>query len=103
MKMEVVTQADQMRVNLEGRLDEVGSMELEKGLQGLDPLAIKQVVMDFREVSYVGSAGVGVLLLLYKKLASHQGRLSIQNIPKGIYTLLAHDMNLGQVFNLSSM
>jgi hypothetical protein len=46
---------------------------------------------------------VGILLLLYKKMASHQGRISIQNIPKGIYSLLANDMNLGQIFSLSSL
>lgn len=103
MKTEIVIQTDQMHVKLEGRVDEVGAVELEKCFRDMDSNVVRQVILDFRQVSYLGSSGVGILLLLYKKMASHQGRISIQNIPKGIYSLLANDMNLGQLFSLSSL
>jgi len=103
MEVKAVIQGDQAHVSIAGHVDEVGAQRLEDHFNRLDLKAIKQVIIDFKEVAYIGSAGIGILLLLYKKVALHNGRVIIEKIPRELYTLLADDMNLGRVFTLSSI
>lgn len=90
-----------INVRVSGRVDEVGAEELESYFKSLDAQTTTQVVLDFRGVDYIGSAGVGTLLLLYKQLAPYGGRISVINIPSQIYDLLSKDMNLGQILSLT--
>lgn len=46
-----------------------------------------RVVLDFQEVSFVDSAGLGVLLTLLRRLAQQQGDLKVCGLSKGVKTL----------------
>lgn len=62
----------------EGRLDTVTAPELEKDLKGsLD--GINDLVMDFSHLEYISSAGLRVLLSLFK-IMSKKGSMKIVNI-----------------------
>lgn len=100
MELQSKTTGDTVEFRLIGSVDEAGARELGKAFQKLPDQGVGQVVLDFAAVTYIGSAGVGKLLLLYKKVALSGGRISIEHIPGHIHTLLAKDMNLGQLFTL---
>ncbi len=103
MELKVTSEADKTHVHIAGRVDETGALELEKCFQSLPVKPKLHVIIDFRDIDYIGSAGVGTLLLLYKKVAMEDGKITVENIPKDIYSLLADGMNLGRVFNLKSI
>ena len=102
MELKAAAQGDQMHISVAGSIDEIGAQELEDHFKRIDLTSTKDVILNFKQVGYIGSAGVGILLLLYKRVALHNGRVIIENIPKELYSLLADDMNLGRVFTLSS-
>ncbi len=85
MKLKVDQQGDVARVTVAGSVDERGAEELKDCLKQVDTGENKEVILDFGGVTYFGSAGVGKLLLFYKRLALSNGRISIVNIPRSIY------------------
>lgn len=103
MEVKITTEGAQIHMLVSGSIDEIGAQKLEDCFNKLDLKSAKEVLFNFKQVTYIGSAGVGILLLLYKKLALHNGRIIIESIPKELYSLLADDMNLGRVFTLSSL
>lgn len=103
MKVNLKKQEKQARIILSGSIDELGAQELENLFENPDILSAEKVILDFREVVYIGSAGVGTLLLLYKKIAPENGEIIIENIPSDIYRLLANDMNLGHIFTMRGL
>ena len=103
VKVNLKKQEKQARIILSGSIDELGAQELENLFENPDILSAEKVILDFREVVYIGSAGVGTLLLLYKKIAPENGEIIIENIPSDIYRLLANDMNLGHIFTMRGL
>ena len=60
-------QGDQLVVSLKGRLDTNTAPELEKGVA--DDLAVAKVMrLDLKELDYISSAGLRVILTLHKSL-----------------------------------
>ena len=57
------------------------------------------MVIDFAKVSYIGSAGVGKFLLLYKNLVVDDARIRMINVAPDIYRLLM-DMKLDEIFSI---
>jgi len=103
VKINMKKQEKQMHIAISGAIDELGSEEMERIFSQQDIHSCERVILDFREVRYIGSAGVGALLLLYKRIAPGNGEVVIENIPADIYRLLAKDMNLGHVFTMRSL
>ncbi len=103
VKINMKKQGKQVCISISGAIDELGAEEMERIFRDRDIQSAEKVVLDFREVGYVGSAGVGALLLLYKRIAPGNGEVVIENIPTDIYRLLAKDMNLGHVFTMRSV
>jgi len=85
MDCKVEAGEDTVRITVAGRIDEAGAEDLKEHLQGVDTSNLKDAVIDLGQVTYLGSAGVGKLLLFYKAVASREGRVSIVNIPSEIY------------------
>jgi anti-sigma B factor antagonist len=76
--MEVTqTQQDGIIVlGLKGRLDSNTSDDFEKKLLGLIQTGETKLVLDFKELDYISSAGLRVLLKAAKELKRNNGRLS---------------------------
>ncbi len=65
-------------IELEGRLETITAPELEKELQScLD--GVTELTFDFKNLDYVSSAGLRVLLSAQKKMAK-QGSMKIKNV-----------------------
>ncbi len=99
--MEVKSSGDQKKIHIyiSGSINQTGAEELKKHLNGLNLEHTKEVLIDFAKVSYIGSAGVGKLLLLYKNLVIDDARIRMINVAPDIYSLLM-DMKLDEIFSI---
>jgi|Deesub1362A_J573_1020465.scaffolds.fasta_scaffold06208_5 anti-anti-sigma factor len=99
MECKVDISGGTVQVTVSGRIDEEGAEKFKGHLQHLDTAALDTVILDFSQVTYCGSAGVGKLLLFYKAVASHDGQISIVNIPPDIYQDFKR-VQLDEIFSL---
>ena len=65
-----------MNFDLQGRIDTVTAPEVEAVLNEV-PASIKEVVLSFKELDYISSAGLRVLLSAHKKMRGQGGKLVI--------------------------
>lgn len=98
MKIEMNTTGDRATVQVTGDVDEQGAEELKSYLSGVDFKTIREVYLDLTRVDYIGSAGVGKLMLFYKKMALNNGKVSIGSSGE-VYELL-QELKLGTLFSL---
>ncbi|MCB2187266.1 MAG: STAS domain-containing protein [Deltaproteobacteria bacterium] len=100
--MELTATQENSRANIEvvGSVDERGAEEMKRRFLELDLSSLQEVVFDFSGVTFIGSAGIGKLLLFYKNLAAHGGRIRIENMSKDIYTMFKV-VKLDKIFNIS--
>ena len=66
---------------------------------GVDTGSEHGVVVDFKAVTHIGSAGIGKLLVLYKDLAVYNAHLQLVNVPSPIYKMLC-EMKLNGIFTI---
>ena len=65
-------------LKIEGRLDTITAPELEKAIND-EGEALKNLVLDFKGVDYISSAGLRVLLTAQKKM-NVQGHMELVNV-----------------------
>ena len=75
----VIKHQNELLIELKGRLDTNTSPELEKKLAE-EKITEALVVLDFKELEYISSAGLRVLLATKKRLESEGKALEIHNI-----------------------
>ena len=101
MELNIKSQGESVKISIVGSIDERGAEELKRRFLEIDVAKTKDVVFDFSGVSFIGSAGIGKLLLFYRNVASHGGRISIENMSKDIYTMFKV-VKLDKIFNITS-
>ncbi len=69
-------------ISLEGRLDTTTAPELEKAING-EGDALKSLVLDFKGVDYISSAGLRVLLSAQKKM-NVQGSMELVGVTEAV-------------------
>lgn len=67
-------------ISLSGRLDTITSPQLEEEINRNSFDEIETVTLNMRELEYISSAGLRVILMLYKKLTSVGGKLRLVNV-----------------------
>ena len=77
MKINKKQNGDELIISLEGRLDTNTSPDLEKELSSLD--SIKKLVFDFKDLDYISSAGLRIILSLQKTMNSKR-KMIIKNV-----------------------
>lgn len=86
-----------LTVKVDGRLDTNTAPELEAGLS-LD--GVSDVTFDFADLEYISSAGLRVLMNVYKGMMASGGRMVVLNpneTVKGVFDMTG----LGEMFNLT--
>ena len=69
---------DILNVTLEGRLDTNTAPDLES--EFVDKLQnIKEFILDLKDLDYISSAGLRVILTFHKQMTSQEGKFSILN------------------------
>ena len=78
--------ADTTTIGLEGRLDTSTAPELEKYME--DCIAeINDLVLDFGKLEYISSAGLRVILKIYKNI-SKKGSMKLVNVNETVAEVL---------------
>ena len=81
MKIDKNLNGSELTIKLEGRLDTITSSGLEKELGDLNE--INSIVFDFKNLDYISSAGLRVLLSCQKKMKI-LGTMVIKNVKSEI-------------------
>lgn len=74
-------------VHVKGEVDTITAPELEKEVT-LDITKAEQLVLDFKEVNYVSSAGLRVILTLHKKQTDKNRIFELVNVNTEVMTVL---------------
>ena len=88
MEITINQNDDAVRISVKGSIDEQGAEKLKASFKSLNLKKISQAVFDFAGVDYIGSAGIGKLLLFYKDIALTGGTIHIENTSPVVYELL---------------
>lgn len=72
-------QQDHFIVAIAGRLDSETAPQCEAGIKHLLAPATKSLTFDLRELDYISSAGLRILVKAMKALESHKGVVRIKN------------------------
>ena len=84
LKIDVVAGKSRVaRLLLAGSLDSETAPQLEKALAGLDA-SIVLVVLDFKDLEYISSAGLRVIFAAHKQQAAQGGELVMSNMSPGV-------------------
>ena len=101
MELNIQHAGDSVRFEIEGIIDEMGAESLKDRFKELNIETIKELVLDFGNVGYIGSAGVGKLLMFYKELSANGGILRIENASGIVHELLTVT-KMDAVFSVST-
>ena len=82
-----------------GSIDIPGAEQLKKSLTKVLESDSDEITIDFEEVNFIGSSGIGKLLLFYKNYTAKGGRITIVNLNKEI-TMLFKAIKLDKLFNI---
>lgn len=100
MEISVEKKENSIRFTIVGEVDEQGAEVLKKKFRSLYTASLTTVTFDFKNVTHIGSAGIGKLLLFYKDVALNNGTVGIEHIAPEIFELFL-TLKLETVFLLS--
>ena len=87
------------RFQIAGAIDERGAEQLKTAFATLQLEGSKEVIFDFGQVTHIGSAGLGKLLMFYQKLASKGLQMRLDNPSAQLRELLA-ELRLDTLFQV---
>ncbi len=99
MKVQISGDKKKIHIHISGSINQTGAEELKNKINQLDFRQAHEVTIDCAKVTYIGSAGVGKLLLLYKNVEKDDASIRIINVSPDIYSLLM-DMKLDEIFTI---
>jgi anti-anti-sigma factor len=99
MNVKLTVDGQKTLMEVSGSVDIPGAEYLKKSLTKVLESDATETVIDFREVSFIGSSGIGKLLLFYKNFTAKGGKISIINMNKEI-TMLFKAIKLDKLFNI---
>jgi len=75
-------------IRLSGSLDMYSFPRLESHLNTLFQQGRYALILDCRDLDYIGSAGLGALIGFAKQAREHKGDLHLLNVPERIYKII---------------
>ncbi|MEE3449301.1 MAG: STAS domain-containing protein [Acutalibacteraceae bacterium] len=82
MKITMNRKDNELIVALQGRLDSLSALDLDKKLDSeLD--GIEKLIFDFEKLEYISSAGLRILLSVYSTMES-RGKMIVRNINQNV-------------------
>lgn len=76
-------------ITLKGRLDTMTAPQLDDGAKSIDFDEVETVTLNLKDLEYISSSGLRVILALYKNLKSKGGNLKIVNVSNTIMELFS--------------
>ncbi len=81
MKVKLIKRVDEGELILNGRLDSVTSVEMERIFEDVSD-RFSRVILDMEGMDYVSSAGLRILKNLHIKMRKREGELILRNVPR---------------------
>ena len=82
MKITKDLKGENLTISIEGEINSFTAPELEEVIKN-DLNGVKSLVFDFKDVEYLSSAGLRVLLVA-QKVMNKQGKMSLRNVNKSV-------------------
>jgi len=101
VELNVKSEGNRVCFEIDGIIDEKGAETLNHRFGQLDVANVEELVLDFANVEYIGSAGVGRLLMFYKELTAKGGTLRIEKVSGMVHELLTIT-RMDTVFSIST-
>ena len=76
-------------ITLKGRLDTMTAQQLDDEAKSIDFDEVETVTLNLKDLEYISSSGLRVILALYKSLKSKGGNLKIVNVSNTIMELFS--------------
>lgn len=76
-------------ITLKGRLDAMTAPQLDDEAKSIDFDEVETVTLNLKDLEYISSSGLRVILALYKNLKSKGGNLKIVNVSNTIMELFS--------------
>lgn len=87
MEVKIEKENEKIIVTISGHLDTITAGELEQ--QAIPLLEYnKHIVFECRELSYISSSGLRIILSVHKKLLDNKGELLLRNVSPEILSIL---------------
>ena len=89
MNMTSYVQERKLTVTLGGEIDHHSAREIMQSIaEKIDQYMPLRFVLDFRDVTFMDSSGIAVVINALRKMNTLQGKLLLQNIPPQPYKVL---------------
>ncbi len=88
VRVEQETRGKVLLLRIIGRLDALSSEATEKRVLAIIRKDDLNVLLDFTEVSYLSSAGMRMLLAVFKRVREHSGKLAVCSVDDGVMDVL---------------
>lgn len=99
MNIKAIEEGKKTTLVLSGSIDIPGAETLKKNLNDVLTGQAIEVVFDFKDVNFIGSSGIGKLLLFYKNFTSKGGKVQIINLNNEIQALF-RAIKLDKLFSI---
>jgi len=100
MTIAVRESSDALTLILNGDIDHAGAEILKTTFNQTNLKGKTVVIFDFKGVNYIGSSGLGKLLLFYKRLSTENVRMRIDSPSTEVRDLLK-ELKMDTLFNVS--
>ncbi len=77
-----------IKLDLKGSIDNNNSAEFDYLISTLINGGVKRIIIDINDLQYIDSTGIGLLILLTKKLRKENGQIAITRFTAQILTIL---------------
>jgi len=88
MEAQVEEKGEVVVVHIEGRLDAASSPQLEKQINGVIDAGHFKVILDCTNLDYLSSAGMRLMLSVFKKLKGVEGKLVACNLKDEVMNVI---------------
>lgn len=89
MSVQIKTVGDTVTAYLSGELDHHSAKEMREAVDNAVELNMpSKLVLDFKEISFMDSSGIGLVMGRYKLLKKSKAELYISNTPSSIYKVM---------------
>ena len=79
--MEHERHRDTVMARIEGELDHCSAQSIRRELDGfIDDPKVKHLILDLKDMSFMDSSGIGVILGRYRRLCQRGGTVAVKNM-----------------------
>lgn len=80
MQIKTAVSNNKFVITLSGRLDTITSPQLEEEISNISLDEIEIIILDIKELEYISSAGLRLILKIHKKMSAKGGVLKLINV-----------------------